>query len=41
MKNVDVNVNNRLTKVDVIKNLFGSLAIVNVNMINYVMLVNI
>ena len=39
--NADVNVNNCLTKEYVIKDLFGSLAIANVNLINYMMLENI
>ena len=36
MKNVDVSVKYWLTKVYVIKDLFGILVIVNVNEINYV-----
>ena len=39
--NVDVNVKNSLTMEDVIKDLFGILVIVNVNVINYVMLESI
>ena len=39
--NVGVNVKNYLIKVVVIKDLFGILPIVNVNVINYVMLENI
>ena len=39
--NSDVNAKNWLTKKDVIKDLFGILAIVNVNVINPVMLENI
>ena len=41
MINVDVNVKNSLIKIHVIKDLFGILAIVNVNVINHVMLENI
>ena len=41
MINADVNVKNRLTQGYVIKDLFGILAIVNVNVINHVMLENI
>ena len=41
MINVDVNAKNSLTKVYVIKDLFEILAIVTVNLINYVMLVSI
>ena len=36
MKNLDVNVNNLLTKLYMIKNLFGILINVNVTVINYV-----
>ena len=39
--NVDLNVKNELTEVDGIKDLFGVLVIVNVNVINPVMSVNI
>ena len=41
MINADVNVKNRLTKEYVIKDLFGILIIVNVNVINHAMLENI
>ena len=36
MINVDVNVKNLLTKEDIIKNLFGILLFVNLNVINHV-----
>ena len=36
MKNEDVNAKNWLTKVDVIKDLFGIIVFVNVNVINHV-----
>ena len=39
--NADVSVKNQLTKVDLIKDLFGILVIVNVNVINHVMSENI
>ena len=39
--NADVNVKNQLTKEYAIKDLFGILVIVSVNMINHVMLENI
>ena len=39
--NVDLNVKNELTEVDGIKDLFGVLVIVNVNVIDPVMSVNI
>ena len=41
MINVSANEKNRLTKEDVIKDLFGILVIVNMNVINHVMLENI
>ena len=41
MINADMNVKNWLTKVSVIKDLFGILVIVSVSVINYVMLGNI
>ena len=41
MINADVNVNNRLTKKDVMKDLYGSQVTVNVNVINHVILDNI
>ena len=41
MINVDSNVKNWLTKEYVIKDLFGIVAIVNMNVINYMMLENI
>ena len=41
MINADENVKNRLTKKDVIKDLFRFLIIVHVNFINHVMLENI
>ena len=41
MINADVNVNNRLTKKDVMKNLYGSQVTLNVNVINHVILDNI
>ena len=40
-RNADVNVNNLLTKIAVIKDLFGTQVIVNVNVINHVILGNI
>ena len=40
-RNADVNVKNRLPKESVIKDLFGILVIVNVNVINHVTLKNI
>ena len=39
--NADVNANNWLTKVYAMKDLFGILVIVSLNVLNYVMLVNI
>ena len=39
--NADVNVNNELTKQYVIRDLFGILVILSVNVINHVMLENI
>ena len=39
--NADVNAKNRLIKACVIKNLFGIVVIVNVNVINHVILVSI
>ena len=39
--NADVNIKNSLTKECVIKDLFGILVIVSVNMINYAILENI
>ena len=41
MINADVNAKNSLTKECVIRDLFGIIVIVNVNVINYVMLENI
>ena len=41
MINADVNVNNPVTKKDVMKNLYGSQVTVNVNVINHVILDNI
>ena len=41
MINADVNLKNWLTKDDVMKDLFGILVIVNVNVKNHVMLVDI
>ena len=39
--NLDVNVKNCLSKVDAIKDLFGIIGVVNVNVMNFVMLENI
>ena len=41
MRNVDVNVNNLLIKMYVVKDMLGILVIANVNVKNYVMLVSI
>ena len=41
IKNADLNVKNLLTKEGAIKDLFGILVIVNVNVINHMMLENI